>query len=944
MKIRKRGAIVLGMILTILGYTIYPHTSYASDQGKGKGHGKGHGHDDSGDQRGPGPGGPGPGGPGPGGSGPGGPGPGGPGPGGPAGEAPVAADDEGTTPENTNVTINVVANDTDADNDINTSTVDLNPGVVGIQQEVTTPNGDYAVDADGVVTFRPETDFSGTTTLAYTVNDSTGLTSNPANIRIEVTVVNEAPVAVNDNGSVVNDKTTEINVLANDSDSDGTLDTSKVDLNTTQSGIQKNADTPQGKWSMNKGKVKYDPAADFVGTATIQYVVYDNDNAPSNPATITITVTSSNAAPVAVNDTGGTTLNKAVNVNVVANDTDSDGTIDPSKVDLNTNTDGIQKTANTSQGSWSVNPEGLVTYTPIALFLGTTTLNYTVMDNKGTISNVATITITVQAINFAPVAVNDNVTTSKNKAVTIKVTQNDTDIDGTVDPTKVDLDPTLAGIQKSAETEQGSYSVNAQGVVTYTPANNFTGVAATTYTVADNAGATSNTASINITVQNVNSAPVAVDDTGATSENITVMVNVVANDIDSDGVIDAAKVDLNTALAGVQASRNTPEGEYSVNNIGIVTYKPEKDFMGTATLNYTVSDNNGAVSNAAKITIAVQPLNAPLANPDVAATKMNQTVDINIVANDKDTDGSIDAATVDLNPDTNGQQKEATTSGGNYSVNDKGVVTFTPKKDFTGTTTILYTVKDDKGVMSNEAMISISVDEVPNIAPEIIVFEEETDTLRFTPGNPVQVTELFEAEDADDDSLSVAEIGFVAETYAQGSDRLIYTSASAHIRGSFDAATGLLTLTGPAETGEFNEAVRSVKYEYAGTDEFHENVKRIYFRVGDGIDFSRLKQRAIKIQSGVTDLDIPTAFTPNADGANDTWRILAPTDISGADFADAEIRVYDKRGTVVYGASGFNSTWDGTYQGKLLPVDTYYYTIELKQRQKRYKGIVAILR
>lgn len=856
---------------------------------------------------------------------------------------PDAKPDNATTPENTAVTVNVVANDTDDNNNLDKSTVDLNPGVLGVQDTLNTANGVYTVDSDGVVTFTPTTNFNGPTKIKYTVSDSTALTSNEADININVTSVNAPPVAANDTGSTTENKEVEINVVLNDTDSDGSIDTSKVDLNLTQGGIQRDFTSPEGTWKADKGNVKFKPKADYVGTAVISYVVYDKENAPSNSATITVTVTSTNKAPVAVNDTGGTTMNKAVNVNVVANDTDSDGTIDPTNVDLNTGTAGVQNTANTAQGSFAVNAQGVVTYTPIALFLGTATLNYTVMDNKGAVSNVASITITVQALNMAPVAVNDNATTNKNKPVTIKVTQNDTDVDGSIDVTKVDLSPTLAGVQATMETEQGDYSVNNQGSVTFTPANNFTGLAALQYVVPDNAGALSNVATLSITVQNVNSAPVATDDTGATSQNTAVTVNVVSNDTDSDGVVDAAKVDLNTTTAGVQNTADTPQGSFSVNNIGIVTYTPKKDFTGSTTLNYTVSDNNGAISNVAKITIAVQPVNAPLAKEDRVTTKMNKAVDINVVANDTDSDGTIDVTSVDLNVTTNGVQKTNTTAQGTYAVNEQGVVTFTPKKDYTGLATVQYTVKDNKGILSNPGTISVTVEEVPDEAPVITAFEAAGDTLRYAPGNPMNISDIFDVKDVDDDSLAVAEIGFAGDTYGSGFDKLSFQNTSL-IKGTFDAQVAVLTLSGAAPIKSYVDAVRSVVYEFKGVDELHKNVKRIYVRVSDGNSFSEPKERAVKINSAVRDLDIPTAFTPNSDGANDTWRILAPTDISGSDFADAEIRVYDKRGTVVFGASGLTSTWDGTFQGKQLPVDTYYYTIDLKQQQKRYKGIVAILR
>jgi len=856
---------------------------------------------------------------------------------------PTAASDSTTTMENVAVTIDVLANDRDTNGNLKRSTVDLNVNLTGIQDSLTTAKGEYKVDSMGIVTFTPAQGYFGRATIAYNVRDSLDSVSNNANIHVDVEGVNTPPVATADNTQTDQNVDVKLNVLANDSDPDGFLDTSRVDLDIVAPGIQKSKKNPEGDWSVDKGEVKFKPKKDFSGAAKIDYTVSDNEGAISNAVAITVTVVIPNKAPVAANDTGATTLNKPVTVNVVANDTDADGSIDPTSVDLNTATVGVQKTANTAQGSWSVTTAGVVTYTPIALFLGSATLTYVVNDNKGTVSNAATITITVQAVNVPPIAVNDNATTTKNKAVNVKVTDNDTDLDGTVDVTKVDLNTTLAGIQNTSDTPQGTYAVNITGVVTYTPVNNFTGIAALTYTVNDNTGATSNQATINITVQNVNSVPIAANDNGATSQNTAVTVNVVANDTDSDGVIDAAKVDLNTTTAGVQNTNTSPQGAFSVNNIGIVTYTPVKDFTGTATMNYTVPDNNGGLSNVASITIAVQPINAPVANEDAVTTKTNVSIDINVLANDRDADGKIDPSTVDLNTTTAGVQNTATAPEGTFSVNSLGVVRFVPRADLFGRSTVKYMVKDDKGVLSNAANIVVTIEEVPDVAPEITVFETENDTLRYTPGTPMQITGTFEVADEDDDSLAVAEIAFVDEFYVVGEDMLMFANTQ-RISGTFDAQTGVLTLTGLAPLQDYVAAVRSVQYNFIGENDFDKEVRRIYVRVSDGNSFSDLRERVIKLGSALTDLDIPTAFTPNNDGANDTWRILVPGGISGSEFAGAEVRVYDKRGAVVFGVNGLGNAWDGTYQGKHLPVDTYYYVIDLKQQQKRYRGVVAILR
>ena len=89
-------------------------------------------------------------------------------------------------------------------------------------------------------------------------------------------------------------------------------------------------------------------------------------------------------------------------------------------------------------------------------------------------------------------------------------------------------------------------------------------------------------------------------------------------------------------------------------------------------------------------------------------------------------------------------------------------------------------------------------------------------------------------------------------------------------------------------------------------------------------------------------LDIPNAFTPNGDNANDTWH-LEPSNYGELD--ETLIRVYNKRGLLLYESNGFDQEWDGIFNGDLLPVGTYYYSIVVKLPYTRqtYKGIVVIL-
>lgn len=84
-------------------------------------------------------------------------------------------------------------------------------------------------------------------------------------------------------------------------------------------------------------------------------------------------------------------------------------------------------------------------------------------------------------------------------------------------------------------------------------------------------------------------------------------------------------------------------------------------------------------------------------------------------------------------------------------------------------------------------------------------------------------------------------------------------------------------------------------------------------------------------------LQIPNAFSPNNDGINDTWVIKG---LQGA--TNYTIHIFNRWGQRIYSSKGYSKAWDGNYNGKLLPVDTYYYVITVGARS--YMGSVMLLR
>jgi gliding motility-associated-like protein len=1057
-------------------------------------------------------------------------------------DPPIANNDITGADENETVSLNVVANDLDIDGTINAATVDLNPGVPGIQTNRTVSGGTFTVNSSGQVIYTPTLNFNGIVSITYTVRDDAGTASNAATITVTVNSINSDPVASNDAATTNEDASVSLNVVTNDSDVDGTINAATVDLNTAVAGIQNSSTTSEGTFTVNAtGVVTFTPTANFNGTASVAYTVDDNVGATSNAATITITVTPVNDLPVANNDATTTNEATAVTINVVANDTDTDGTIDAATVDLNTTTGGIQSTNTTAAGAWSVSASGVVTLTPVGTFSGTATLSYRVNDNSGATSNAATISVTVNAVNDPPVAVNDAASANEDAPATVNVVSNDTDEDGTINAGTVDLNPATAGVQTTRSTTEGTFSVSASGVVTFTPVANFNGPVTTTYTVNDNGGLTSNEATITITINPVNDPPVAVNDAASTTEDVGVTFSVSANDSDVDGTINAASVDLNTSLSGIQNTNTVAAGSFLVNSTGDVTFTPVANFSGTATVNYRVNDNNGLLSNIATITVTINAVNDPpvftlipnqrilqnsgqktititgispgpseseqlllsvssgntalIPQPaisyngtattatltytpvagqsgvaditvkivDTGLNEFSQTFQIEVLevkitsqpvtlyqfvtplpvytynieitpnlpetltiaaaqkpswltltstgVNKARLQGTPASNASHLNPikiqvksgatvldeqsytlvvnhlpsvgpfsftvnedepkafaqqdfanvftDTDGNMLSkvrivTVPEDGMLKLNNTPVVngqeissaaipslTYVSGVDLPGTDVFYWAGGDEFSFSTAVAAANITIAPV-NDGPRITVLE--TDSLKYEVGSnvPRLLTSLFEAVDVDDDFLVGAQIGFRPQNYRPANDQLIFFNTG-NITGVFDDQSGVLTLTGTATIEEYVEAIRGINYNFINFSDIVRETKSVYITLSDGKTPGEIKDRYISLIYTFEELDIPNAFTPDGNGANDTWKIIAGT--RGVEqYNEALIRVYTRRGTLVYEATGFNNPWNGMLNGEALPADTYYYTIDLKYNKFVYKGIVTILR
>ena len=290
----------------------------------------------------------------------------------------------------------------------------------------------------------------------------------------------------------------------------------------------------------------------------------------------------------------------------------------------------------------------------------------------------------VTSTNQNPVAVNDSAQVNQDMPININVVANDSDPDGVVQNSSITI---------VTPPSYGDATANSDGTVTYTPGATYVSPTDSfTYTVTDAQNATSNPATVTISI---NATPVANDVTVRTHQATPIIINVIANDNDSDGSI---QVDTITVESG------PTNGNSVANADGTVSYTPNASFIGPSdSFTYSVLDNQGAASNSATVTVTINA--RPVANNDTALTNKGAPVIINVIANDIDLNGTIQANSISIS---------LAPSNGNIVPNADGTVTYSPDPFFNGPSdSFTYAVSDNEGAISNISTVSIDINLLP---------------------------------------------------------------------------------------------------------------------------------------------------------------------------------------------------------------------------------------
>ena len=252
----------------------------------------------------------------------------------PVDDPPIAADDAVSTSEDTPIEVDVLANDTDVDGDLDSGSVAIltHPVVGGAE-----------VQLDGTVLYTPTENTNGTDSFVYVACDLAGL-CDLAIVMIDITPVNDAPMAVDDIAITDPGVPVSVTVLANDYDVDSEVLTPAIDTAPTNGTSTVEPDAT----------VTYSPNAGYCGIDTFTYVAFDGA-ANSSPATVSVEVECPPNAPIAVDDAFVIEEDVPTAIDVTANDSDPDGDLITTSVTVATEP---------ATGSAVVQADGSVLYTP----------------------------------------------------------------------------------------------------------------------------------------------------------------------------------------------------------------------------------------------------------------------------------------------------------------------------------------------------------------------------------------------------------------------------------------------------------------------------------------------------------------------------------------------------------------------------------------------------
>ena len=510
------------------------------------------------------------------------------------------------------------------------------------------------------LTYIPNAGFSGTDSFEFTAFDGQAA-SLPALVTIIVDDVNNPPMA--EEQSLSTDEDVPLDIMLSGSDPDNDPITYTI------------VDHPSfGVLSGEAPNLTYTPDPDYHGEDSFTFMVFDGQ-LTSDPATVAITINPVNDVPVVEDQSLTTDEDVALEITLTAFDVDGD--------DL----DYILVTG-PNHGNLEGNAPTL-TYIPEADYYGEDSFTFKV--NDGTVdSAVATISITINPVNDAPVVDNQSLTTDEDEALEITLTGSDVDGD----------DLTFTIVNNPAH---GSLEGDAPNL-TYTPDQDFNGEDSFTFIVNDGI-LDSEVATVSITINSINDAPIADDQLVQTNRNKSVTITLTGSDVDGDVLT------FNIVSDPIHGTLNGEPPE--------LTYTPHIGYVGTDNFEFVVYDGE-FTSDPALVSITVMDHNDPPKADELSFTT-DEDVPLDIMLSGSDPDNDPITYMILDHPSFGVLSGEAPN------------LTYTPDPDYHGEDSFTFAVFDGQ-LTSDPATVTITINPVndPPLADAQSLTTDEDVALEIT--------------------------------------------------------------------------------------------------------------------------------------------------------------------------------------------------------------------
>ncbi|HEX6710956.1 MAG TPA: Ig-like domain-containing protein, partial [Rubrobacter sp.] len=494
------------------------------------------------------------------------------------------------------------------------------------------------------------------------------------------------------------------------------------------------------------------------------------------------------------------------------------------------------KVTDPEHGTLNLNPDGSFEYTPDQDFNGEDSFVYRAEDRKGRGDN-GTVTISVGAVNDAPSFTKGADQTVDEDAGAQSVSPWGTGISaGPADESGQNL--TFEVTQNS---NPGLFAagpaISQNGALTYTPADNENGSATIKVRLKDDGGTanggadTSGEQEFGITVNSIDDGPsVSVANNGPIDEGGSATITASATDVDSPGSTFSYEFDCDddsTFEVGPQPG-NTTDCSF--------------DDDGDRVVNVRVTDGTGGEANGST-TVTVNNV-APTATGQSVTTDEDAAKTITLAGTDPA--GSADPLSykiTSLPADGTLYEGNSTNAADEIQPSDlpqslpSNQVTYKPDENFSGPNAFEFKANDG-AVDSAAETVSIQVDAV-NDAPTV---ETESGTASYTEGGQaVEVSPLLTVSDVDSTDLVGATVSIT--TGLRSGDTLSFDTQNG-ITGNYNGGTGVLTLNGTSSVGNYQTALRSVRY--SSTSNSPGASRTISFQVSDGGAANNLSNTATR--------------------------------------------------------------------------------------------------